>query len=283
MERILIFVSNIATILGRMLPFKRQSEGVLAWWERHPTYKEAELRYKSRTAKTAEEIIIAQAEVEIQHVREKVDKIIESRIEILKDSHHSEGIKELDSEVEILLQCVPKEVATIVEKSIKSHVTMELGKLRESVVQVEIKSKDGNKEFFKRYFDENWGFGGKIDGFDEEGNIDEIKNRRYKIKDMPPEYDLIQTGGYLWTLKKEVARLTEQLITTGETKRTFITLHSEKDIPGAIVIDELWDNCMKEMTLLVPRLQQFLIDPVKQDAFLLLMKEGKVKEADLVF
>jgi hypothetical protein len=307
--RLLIFASNVATILDRN-PFQFQSKGILSFWQRHPSYPAAEARYQDKQ-KTE---IATKVEKVIKEV-EKVKSIIQDGLtqlpqETVKESSGVLTIEDLirkpkidenvlgDLDLGKIIISKPvldeKTGSVVVEETnpipheflesflqeINSHFNKTLGSFRESKVQEEFLITPGNDKFYKRYFDDVWGLGGRIDGWDKDGNIIEIKNRRKEIHYYPPDYDLIQLATYLWVMEKDLGYLYEQLMTTGETKITPVALYPKRPLPdNTLVLDEIWDACLKELVELAPRLQKFVTDIDKQDRFLSLVKEAKFSEA----
>ena len=250
----MFFASEFAGLVGHH-PYNPPPKTWMKIWQRHPSYLDTERR--NAVAHDDEDLV--------SQLEEQVDAIIEET--------PVEEIAKVEMEVDHLVASVPLETRMLVREELIGHIRKSYGSRLEPVVQAELHVKDGNTKFLKRWVDERWGLGGKIDGKDDDGCIIEIKNRRSRIKSVPPMYDVIQVLTYLWVTDTKLAYLEERLMGHDDKKRTPITLGtSPRD--DAIAGDSLWAECLRTAEMIVPRCQAFLIDTVKQDQYFNLMAQG---------
>lgn len=126
---------------------------------------------------------------------------------------------------------------------------------------VKIDSKN-DKFYFNHYFqlgDRNWGIGGRIDGKIGE-TIVEVKNRKYKLFEKPPIYEMIQIECYMRLLNSNNAKLIQHLWKKdGDLEEDIILLKRN---------DTLWEDILQKMRTTSILFTNFLADSDWQKKFL---------------
>ena len=152
------------------------------------------------------------------------------------------------------------------KKKIISKAQTEYGNRKEDDI-VESKAVgvivDNNTKFYKMEVGIEpvvWGVGGRIDGF-RNGILIEIKNRKSKLFDPVPIYDLIQLQTYMQILNVPRATIIQCLTDEFEVYQT-LEKHFERS-------DKLWEYITKPLQVFVHVLHKFAHDTALQDKFFL--------------
>ena len=134
---------------------------------------------------------------------------------------------------------------------------------------------DNNNRFYHQVLGEmewkhgmkiKWGIGGKIDGF-RNGKLIEIKNRKNRIFNPLPIYDLIQVQSYIQLLKVSHATVI-QCITLEQGR-------IEKDEMDIGKDEVLWNRVLNDLQIFIRGLLEFVKSEKDQEQFLLLEESKK--------
>ena len=143
----------------------------------------------------------------------------------------------------------------LIEKNILPNISENNSEFY-SICLGEIKHIDNNN---KSISVRKWGVGGRIDGF-RNGTLIEIKNRKSRIYDPLPSYDIIQTQSYMQILNVNEATVIQCLtLEDNEIEKKEINLQRD---------NTYWnDFIVKELTVFVHALNDFVNDSLLQDQF----------------
>lgn len=234
---LLVFCSQVAAAIGKN-KYKKPWELLLEIWERVDPNSFDDARERNGTLSrddAVREVILetgiqlppqiqTQQEVHthLAHVEERIDQHVvkltssrkekEREIQVLRDQGADEtALRQTEDDVRVIDLSLAK--CEIARKETTSQVKTQFGQHQEEKMVSEHQVGtivSNNDKFYKLELGEDWGIGGRIDGF-RKGILVEIKNRVNRFFDPLPEYDIVQIQCYMQILNTDSAIVIQKL------------------------------------------------------------------------
>lgn len=253
MTRLLFFASEVAAAAG-LHRYVQPWEVLEKAWKRSVPFD----HYYAIRSKVAENVnvpveCIGTREDTITHAVESTPEI-KNVLETVESQSQQVGaaraLRKLDEKVQTVVEqltwprptgsipAVPNNIVSLPPiDDIKHYITKTIqcnqGIRHEEQIVQEQNILENNNRFYKKWCNEDFGIGGRIDGF-RDGDLIEFKSRKYRFMKPLPLYDIIQCHCYMYMLGLDNCILIEKL--RDKTKETTVEfdqdLWEQRVLPG---------------------------------------------------